>query len=100
MQMAEALWLPWLLNWLVLILGTLLSLLVLIQRGKGGGLAGMLGGSGGASAFGSRAGDLFTRITLVLALVWLLFIALQVRLVQQTKDPTGADDLIGKIDAG
>ena len=58
-----------------------LILLVLIQRGKGGGLAGAFGGLGGQSAFGTKAGDLFTRITigvatfrilLCLATVWQL----------------------------
>ena len=47
-------------------------LLVLIQRGRGGGLAGAFGGMGGQSAFGTRAGDMFTRITIVLAVVWVL----------------------------
>ena len=50
----------------------LLILLILVQKGKGGGLAGALGGAGGQSAFGSKAGDTFTRITIVLALVWFL----------------------------
>ena len=44
-----------------------LILLVLIQRGRGGGLAGAFGGMGGQSAFGTKAGDLFTRITIVVA---------------------------------
>ena len=44
-----------------------LILLVLIQRGRGGGLAGALGGMGGQSAFGTKAGDLFTRITIGVA---------------------------------
>ncbi|MDP6059564.1 MAG: preprotein translocase subunit SecG, partial [Pirellulaceae bacterium] len=41
-----------------------LILLVLIQRGRGGGLAGAFGGAGGQSAFGTKAGDMFTRITI------------------------------------
>jgi preprotein translocase subunit SecG len=45
--------------------------LVLIQRGRGGGLAGAFGGVGGSSAFGTRAGDVFTRITIVTASVWI-----------------------------
>jgi preprotein translocase subunit SecG len=49
-----------------------LVLLVLIQRGRGGGLAGALGGMGGYSAFGTRAGDVFTRITIVAASLWIL----------------------------
>lgn len=48
-----------------------LILLVLVQRGKGGGLAGALGGSGGYSAFGTRAGDMFTKITIGVAGFWL-----------------------------
>ena len=49
-----------------------LILLVLIQRGKGGGLAGAFGGLGGQSAFGTKAGDLFTRITIGVATFWIL----------------------------
>jgi len=45
-------------------------LLVLIQRGKGGGLAGAFGGMGGQSAFGTKAGDTFTKITIVTAILW------------------------------
>ena len=49
-----------------------LILLVLVQRGKGGGLAGAFGGMGGQSAFGTKAGDLFTRITIGVASFWIL----------------------------
>jgi preprotein translocase subunit SecG len=49
-----------------------LVLLVLVQRGRGGGIAGALGGAGGQSAFGTKAGDLFTRITVGVAAVWIL----------------------------
>jgi preprotein translocase subunit SecG len=73
---------PWVLNTLVIIAGLFLILLVLIQRGKGGGLAGAFGGIGGSSAFGSRAGDMFTRITIIAAAVWILLIMLTVKLVQ------------------
>ena len=58
--------------------------IVLIQRGKGGGLAGAFGGVGGSSAFGSRAGDLFTRITIILAAVWILLIMVQVKVMNYT----------------
>jgi preprotein translocase subunit SecG len=50
----------------------ILIVLILLQRGRGGGLAGALGGMGGQSAFGSKAGDVFTRITSVVAIVWIL----------------------------
>src|SRR5438046_8521536 len=75
-------WLPFTINMLVLFLGVFMILLVLIQRGKGGGLAGAFGGSGGSSAFGSRAGDTFTRITIGVAAAWILMIMLQVKVVQ------------------
>ena len=49
-----------------------LILLVLVQRGRGGGLAGALGGMGGQSAFGTKAGDTFTKVTIVVASFWIL----------------------------
>jgi preprotein translocase subunit SecG len=77
-------WVSSFLNIVILLLGIFLILLVLIQRGKGGGLAGAFGGVGGSSAFGSRAGDLFTKITIGVAAVWILLIMVQVVLVQHT----------------
>ncbi len=70
------------LNLLVLALGGMLMLIVLIQRGKGGGLAGAFGGAGGSSPFGSRAADQFVRITLWLAGVWVLVIMIHVKIVK------------------
>ena len=55
---------------LLLLLGFLLMFIVLLQRGRGGGLAGAFGGAGGHSAFGTKAGDVFTKITIVMAIVW------------------------------
>ena len=57
---------------LLLITAMFLILLVLVQRGKGGGLAGAFGGMGGQSAFGTKAGDLFTRVTIGVATFWIL----------------------------
>lgn len=77
-------WLPSVLNAVLLSVGLFLVLLVLIQKGKGGGLAGAFGGSGGSSAFGSRAGDTFTRITIYVAAVWFLLIMITIKIVQPT----------------
>src|SRR5438477_506935 len=74
------------LNLILLLLGLFLILLVLIQRGKGGGLAGAFGGVGGSSPFGSRAGDAFTKITLYMALVWGLLIMIHVKVAQQPRE--------------
>ncbi len=57
---------------LLLLSSLFLILLVLVQRGKGGGLAGAFGGLGGQSAFGTKAGDLFTRVTIGVAAFWIL----------------------------
>jgi preprotein translocase subunit SecG len=75
-------WLAGVLNVFVLLSGVFLILLVLIQRGKGGGLAGAFGGAGGSSPFGSRAGDQFTRLTIYVAGFWLLLTLIQVRVIQ------------------
>ncbi|MFZ4733311.1 MAG: preprotein translocase subunit SecG [Pirellulales bacterium] len=62
---------------LVLVLTALfLILLVLIQRGRGGGLAGAFGGAGGQSAFGTKAGDVFTKITVGVATFWIVLCVL------------------------
>ena len=66
------------LNLLVMGLGAFLILVVLIQKGKGGGLAGAFGGVGGSSPFGSKSGTFFTRLTIIVAGVWVLFIILSV----------------------
>jgi preprotein translocase subunit SecG len=85
--LADVSWWSVILDRTVLILGILLILLILIQRGKGGGLAGAFGGAGGSSAFGSRAGDLFTRITLIFAAIWMILIMIEVRVIQSSKSP-------------
>jgi len=82
-------WLPGPLNLLLLLIGLFMILLVLIQRGKGGGLIGALGGTGGSSPFGSRAGDQFTRLTIYVACVWLFLAMLQVRAIQGTAQTQG-----------
>src|SRR5262249_31177775 len=60
----------------LILTGVIIILWILIKRGKGGGMAGAFGAAGGSSAFGSRAGDQFTRITLITALIWVLLIML------------------------
>ena len=50
----------------------ILIFVILLQRGRGGGLAGAFGGAGGTSAFGAKTGDVFTWITVCLAGIFLL----------------------------
>jgi preprotein translocase subunit SecG len=53
-------------------ISVLLIGIILLQRGRGGGLVGALSGLGGQSAFGTKAGDTFTRITIGIAAAWVL----------------------------
>ncbi|MEZ6116134.1 MAG: preprotein translocase subunit SecG [Pirellulaceae bacterium] len=64
-----------------------LILLVLIQRGRGGGLSGAFGGMGGQSAFGTKAGDVFTKITVGASIVWIVLCISATKFLQ-----TGGDD--------
>jgi len=50
----------------------LLIIVILLQRGRGGGLVGAFGGAGGTSAFGAKTGDVFTWITVVVAAIFFL----------------------------
>jgi preprotein translocase subunit SecG len=78
-------------NGVLILLSLLLILIVLIQRGKGGGLAGAFGGAGGSSAFGSRAGDTFTKVTLYMAGIWVLVIMINVKVMLPPKKAAPAE---------
>lgn len=71
---------------LIVALSIFLILLILIQRGRGGGLAGAFGGAGGQSAIGTRAGDVFTRITFVCILLWFILNAVTGVLMRKEKE--------------
>lgn len=77
---------------LLFILGVVLIFFILIQRGRGGGLVGALGGQGGASAFGSRAGDTFTKITIGLALGWIVLNMGMIIAIQPDAQPRAGDN--------
>ena len=47
-------------------------LIVLIQKGRGGGLASAFGGAGGNTAFGSKTGDVLTWATSVVFGIFLV----------------------------
>jgi len=63
------------------LLSIFLMLVILVQRGRGGGLTGALGGMGGQSAFGTKAGDLFTRVTIAVAAIWILLCMLTLKVL-------------------
>ena len=68
-------------GFLLSVISLFLILLILVQRGRGGGLTGALGGMGGQSAFGTKAGDTFTRVTIVSAAVWIVCAILAVKML-------------------
>lgn len=55
-----------------LVICALLIIVVLLQKGRGGGLGAALGGIG-STAFGTRTGDVLTWVTIVLTALFLLF---------------------------
>ncbi len=74
---------------LLILVAVFLILVVLVQRGRGGGLAGALGGMGGQSAFGTKAGDTFTKITIWTAVVWILLCIVSVKYLNNEADRLG-----------
>jgi preprotein translocase subunit SecG len=74
-----------LLGFMLVVTSLFLILLVLIQRGRGGGLAGALGGMGGQSAFGTKAGDMFTRITVGVAAFWIVLCILSINVLSRQR---------------
>ena len=64
-------WLQFIFGSLFLGICMLLIGIIMLQKGRGGGLSGAFGGAGGHSAFGSKTGDVFTYITIVLAVLYL-----------------------------
>ena len=91
---------------LLLLIGSVfLILLILVQRGKGGGLTGALGGMGGQSAFGAKAGDAFTKVTVITSLIWITLCMVTIALFNQpppktTKTTKSAIDIARDIENG
>jgi len=67
---------------LFLLCAVILVLLVLIQRGRGGGLAGAFGGPGGHSAFGTKTADVFIKATAVLGAIFFILAIVTALLVR------------------
>lgn len=71
-MLAEMTWTQWLLGALITFVCFLLMIVILLQKGRGGGMAGAFGGAGGSSAFGAKTGDVFTWITVIGAGIFVL----------------------------
>ena len=72
---------------LFLVVAIFMVLLVLIQKGRGGGLSGAFGGGGGNTAFGSKTGDVLTWATSIVFGVFLL-LAIGLNLVAERYNNT------------
>jgi preprotein translocase subunit SecG len=81
---------------LFLVVCGFLILLVLIQKGRGGGLASAFGGAGGNTAFGSKTGDVLTWATSILFGVFLvLAVALNLLATAKHEDRIGPAAAVG-----
>ena len=65
-------YLYWILMVFFLFICGILILIVLIQKGRGGGLTSAFGGSGGNTAFGAKTGDVLTWATSIIFAVFIL----------------------------
>ncbi len=89
--MILAAWYHTILAFFFAVLAVLLMIVILLQRGKGVGLAGAFGGTGATAAFGAKTGDILTWITVVGAIALLTFTALlNFVFVEQGPDLQGA----------
>jgi len=81
----------WVLYVLLFVVSLILTLLVLIQKGRGGGLSSAFGGGGGGStAFGAKTGDVLTWATSIVFGVFML-LAIGLNLVANYKQAHAND---------
>ena len=82
-----------LLGVILFLLSLFLIFIILIQRGKGGGIAGSLTGTA-QSAFGARGGDILMWLTLTMTIIWILLCCLTIFFYSRTQPPVaeGSDD--------
>lgn len=66
-----------------------LVLIVLIQKGRGGGLSGVLGGGIASGILGSKTGDFLTWVTVSLAGLFLLLAGMMVKFYKPTVSDFG-----------
>src|SRR5437660_11283924 len=83
---------------LFIIVSIFLILIVLIQKGRGGGLASAFGGGGGNTAFGSKTGDVLTWATSIIFGVFLL-LAVILNLMSRTPAKVNVADVGGGLPA-
>lgn len=75
---------------LFVLVSVVLILVILIQKGRGGGLSGAFGGGMAGSLLGSKTGDFLTWVTIVLVAVFLLLAVVLARFYRPAKEDYGA----------
>ncbi len=82
-----------LLGVILFLISVFLIFIILIQRGKGGGIAGSLTGTA-QSAFGARGGDILMWLTLSLTIIWILLCCVTIFFYSRVQDSIaeGRDD--------
>ena len=86
------------LMFLMTVVALFLIIIVLIQRGKGGGLAGAFGGQGGHSAFGTKAASNVTWITYGVAAFWIVTCMFSIKWVTASAEDELGSDLGSKAE--
>ena len=76
---------------LLFLLSLFLVFIIMIQRGKGGGIAGSLTGTA-QSAFGARGGDLLMWVTIALTGVWIFLSGITIYIYSSPNDSSDADE--------
>jgi preprotein translocase subunit SecG len=73
-----------------------LILIVLIQKGRGGGLSAAFGGGMGSSLLGSKTGDFLTWVTIFLVTIFLVLAVVLAKLYKPTVSDLGSAAVAGQ----
>ncbi len=79
---------------LFVLVSIVLVLVILIQKGRGGGLSGAFGGGMGGGLLGSKTGDFLTWVTIVLVGVFLTLAVLMGRFYKPKVGDFGQDEAV------
>lgn len=79
---------------LFVVVSIVLILVILVQKGRGGGLSGAFGGGMGGGLLGSKTGDFLTWVTIVLVAVFLGLAVLMGRFYKPSVGQYGADEAV------
>jgi preprotein translocase subunit SecG len=74
-----------------LLCGLVLILIILIQKGRGGGLSSAFGGGMAGNILGSKTGDFLTWVTVVLVGIFILLSVVMAKFYKPTQSDFGAE---------